>query len=472
MCRNWFVSSLVSSLAVTILAVSHAAASPAAALTPSSLRNLDEGTVEAEGRGATVVDAKKDAIVNGLRQIVGEYVRSDTVIENDEVVEDVIRTFTTGQQVRSEQIGEVESTDDGQFVVRMRVTTNPRLLESEYEAAAASAYFVDGETLAAELEFAANNIAKQRDLFADLSVGLRNKLLVNRLVDREGNPVNGANFSRDQVKRRLDGSVLLKMNVQTYFDRAAWYQRVGPKLRAALNMMAIAKAESALEFDLRPVSFAEANWWWRRVPFAAFTNIPLYRINNAWPNRRDRFGGLGTADGVDEMVVFVSRDRDRVGQSEIFDAYRIPKQVFPSQNLRDPAERRLVRVSLLDANGSVLIRKDLRIGSDDIALGGQKVSLGALCDWGVSKHRGQNRWPVGSEEDLTSVFLTPRFFFLGSNLVFSVVESDGSLWQQDGKPLIPKVLFTDAVVTPLEIELGSGILEQVTEVVLESRMGR
>ncbi len=47
-------------------------------------------TVEVEGRGDSVTTATQDAIANGLRRNVGEYVTSETVIENAEVVEDLI----------------------------------------------------------------------------------------------------------------------------------------------------------------------------------------------------------------------------------------------------------------------------------------------------------------------------------------------------------------------------------------------
>ena len=484
MCRNWFVSSLVSSLAVTILAVSHAAASPAAALTPSSLRNLDEGTVEAEGRGATVVDAKKDAIVNGLRQIVGEYVRSDTVIENDEVVEDVIRTFTTGQQVRSEQIGEVESTDDGQFVVRMRVTTNPRLLESEYEAAAASAFFVDGENLAAELEFAADNIASQAEILERLTRDMSVRLLVNRLIDENGRPLKGVVFPRTDVKRMPDGSAVIALNVQSYFDLKGWYEKVGPSLRSALSAMAISSADSALAFNLADASFPES---YTKVasPRARLANYPVYE-KFSWkkgvvPWSTFDFGGIEKIASGD-MVILVSRSRDKFGKSETFDAYHIPEVIFPehlahlgssqSERVQEPPawdwidvpSRIKVVVSLVDESGSTLASEEMPIGGDiwfckskDSKYTGE-LRLDELSLYPMGSFAGvtaQEDWPVPSVERFKTVILTPRFF--------------NRMWPNSvGNVLENKLRVTDVVASRLEIAVAPGVLERVAGVVFSA----
>jgi|GEM_PF-3350650 len=484
MYRNRFVSSLASSLTVAILAVSHAAASPAATSTPSSLRNLDEGTVEAEGRGATVVDAKKDAIVNGLRKIVGEYVRSDTVIENDEVVEDVIRTFTTGQQVRSEQIGEVESTDDGQFVVRMRVTTDPRSLEREYEAAAASAFFVDGENLAAELEFAADNIASQAKVLERLTRDMSVRLLVNRLIDENGRPLNGVAFPRTDVKRMPDGSAVIALNVQSYFDLKGWYEKVGPNLRSALSAMAISSADSALAFNLADASFPESRTD-VASPTARLANYPMYEKSTfkdgVIPWSTFDFGGIEKIASGD-MVILVSRSRDKFGKSETFDAYHVPEVIFPehlahlggvqSERSQEPPawkwmsvpSRIKVIVSLVDESGATLASEDMPIGGDIwFCKSARSKYTGELRLDELSLHpmggfagvTSQEDWPVPSVEPFKTVILTPRFF--------------DRMWTNSNVILLEnKLRVTDVVASRLEIAVAPGLLERVAGVVFSA----
>ena len=454
--RSLFLSSLVVTAMTAVFTVSVVHARPLAAPAGVLAQDEDWVTVEAEGRGASLVAAKQDAIANGLRQLVGEYVRSETVIEDDEIVKDVIKSFATGQQIKSEQIGNPELSDDGSsFVVRMRVSTLPTVLVAEYEAAAASAVFMDGDTLAAELEFAAGNIEKQREVLAELTLNLPAKLLVNRLVDREGKPIDGTDFPRNEVKRLQDGSTVIALNMQSYFDLQGWYGSVEPNLRAALSAMALGKAESALSFDLRPLNTK------RIAAYPEFSDADPIGQRGRVPTVA--FEGLGRADDSEELILFLSRSRDRFGQSEIFDAYRIPIRVVPQENFfkTEKAEFLIVRVSLLAANGAILLQRDVPVGNDVYLSGSgsrqegviklDEVSYFSWHMFGVFSYI-QEDWPVESNGRLRSEFLTPRF---------------GSSGDYAGQPL----RVTDVVATRFEIKLGDGVLEQVAKVVFDTRMG-
>jgi hypothetical protein len=251
--------SFVSALVVATLAAAFtvSVAHPRPLTVPAGVLAQDEDwvTVEVEGRGETVKAAIQDAIANGLRKIVGEYVTTETMVENDEIVEDLIRSFTVGQQVLTEPVGEPRF--EGTTVVMvMKVSAEPREINAKFEKAAASAIYMDGETLAAELEFAANNLGKQREILEELVRELPARLLVARLIDREGRPIDAGRIPKEDIKRLPDGSHVVALNIECYFDLESWYRKVEPRLREALSAMAIEAHPAALsieyESDRRP----------------------------------------------------------------------------------------------------------------------------------------------------------------------------------------------------------------------------
>ena len=91
-------------------------------------------TVEVEGRGASPSEAKQNAITEGIRRIVGEYIEQYTEIKDGEVVEDTIQAFTLSDQVRSEEVSRRFDGDD--VVVVMRVDVIPKTIAEQVEIAA------------------------------------------------------------------------------------------------------------------------------------------------------------------------------------------------------------------------------------------------------------------------------------------------------------------------------------------------
>ena len=123
-------------------------------------QSADPVTVEVTGRGLTMVDARKDAIINALRQVVGEYVESDTVIENEEIVTDTITAFSNAESVKSELIS---SELEGEYIVVIcKVTIVPAQIVGKLREAQESSVVIDGESLAAEISAMQDNIELQK----------------------------------------------------------------------------------------------------------------------------------------------------------------------------------------------------------------------------------------------------------------------------------------------------------------------
>lgn len=339
------------------------AEAPSTASTGSILlqdESEDWVTVEVEGRGDSVKSATQDAIANGLRRIVGEYVTADTRIIDDELVEDVIKSFTVGQQVMSERIGKPDFADNGDIVVNMRISAQPREINAKFEKAAASAVYMDGESLAAEIEFAANNIQKQQQILIDLTRDLPARLLVARLVDRNGNPLLDGRPEKEDIKQLDDGRCVIGLNIQLYFDLASWYQRVEPRLREALSAMSIRHVPGAVRVQYSPGAPQK------------FLPYPTFRMEGA------------VVDGVTnwippkigEDVILLSRSRDRFGSSEVFDAYVIP-EALDVLHVTPQAHPITLGVMSLDKNGGLIGRREYLV-STGILQGRQNLTDGAI----------------------------------------------------------------------------------------------
>lgn len=386
---------------------------------PSVASSQDEGwvTVEVEGRGDSVATATQDAIANGLRRIVGEYVTAETVIENEEIVEDLIKSFTVGQQVLTEPVGSPRF-EGTTVVVGVKVSAEPREINEKFEKAAASAIYMDGETLASELEFAANNLGKQREILQELVRELPARLLVARLIDREGRPIDAGRIPKDDIKRLPDGSHVVALNIECYFDLGSWYRKVEPRLREALSAMAVESQPAALSIEYESNArqshlFSLHPFWWARGT-----------IKSRLPN--------GTTIPFGHAGLFVSRARDADGRAETFDYYLLPKSLMvfettSASTIVDPLME--LGIIAIDQEGVLLDRwtasiKDGVVSSRDGTVGQAiPVSGGHVLEWAAFPRGlyngtgnyvphsiiGRERGSRGGAEDGWVGLLTPRF---------------------------------------------------------------
>lgn len=121
-----------------------------------------------EGVGLDVESARKDAYRNAIRQAVGAYVDSETIVENDQLITDKVITLSPAFVERVEPIPGGESKDGS--LVRVRVRAHVRitkLLDTLTEGkikTRAYAQKVDTQSLLAELRTKADQGEAQRDV--------------------------------------------------------------------------------------------------------------------------------------------------------------------------------------------------------------------------------------------------------------------------------------------------------------------
>jgi hypothetical protein len=332
-------------------------------------------TVEVRGVGTNPLEARKDAITNALRQVVGEYIEADTVIENEEIVKDTIAAFTNSSDVKSE-ILERGFEGDNVFVI-CKVTIVPSQIVGKIRDAALSAVNIDGEALAAELEANHDNIKLQKDTLHNLFSGLAPRLLVARIVDRNGKPILDGRPPKDDIEM-TEQHVGFALNIELYYDLQIYYERVYPNLNKVLRAVSTQYLPAEVQSSIgNPNSTV-----------TAFTNYPNY--SKSWATRSEELkmqkNSVDMDVGPQNFVVLLSRSRSRYGAEEGYDAFVLPRELRDSiastahegygESLEHTTLPRM-RVIFESAGGDVLKRSEAAWGVyGGPALGGARNAGG------------------------------------------------------------------------------------------------
>lgn len=153
---------LVLSLLTAFLAVGAPAVSPQSTETatpratppsapPSDTEVSDEiVVVETRGAGATPREAFDDAVREALRQVVGTFIRSDSRLQNDQLVEDRVISHSQGFIEKVEKIG-IAELKDGVYLQEARVHVRRGRISAALVAPGPQSVEVDGSTLAARV---------------------------------------------------------------------------------------------------------------------------------------------------------------------------------------------------------------------------------------------------------------------------------------------------------------------------------
>lgn len=118
--------------------------------------------VDVSGAGTDIENAKKDACREAVRRVVGNYVNSKTLTENDELIEDKVISLSSGFIEKMETLK--ESKADGLVRVRIRATVRISRLLDSLKTNRVSVSDVDGESLGAQLLTTADQKKGQAEL--------------------------------------------------------------------------------------------------------------------------------------------------------------------------------------------------------------------------------------------------------------------------------------------------------------------
>lgn len=207
-----------------LLSIPFGVSSAAIADDTSAVTANAASAVVAEGAGVTRDEAMKDAYRNAVRQVVGLYVDAESLIKNDELIDDKILTYSDGFITKSELVDGSEKKQGGIVRLKIKATVERKSLVAKLKAANVTVKSLDGESLFAkaitELDAEKNSTSLLSKALEDLPT-----LLTAEVV---GKP----NYDK--------GTSEIVVNVRVQADRNA-YTTFSKRLVETLDKIALAK---------------------------------------------------------------------------------------------------------------------------------------------------------------------------------------------------------------------------------------
>ena len=184
--------------------------------------------VIAEGAGATPDEALKDAFRNAVRQVVGAVVDAETLIKNDEVIDDQILTYSDGFVKKFDEVAGSKKSVGGLHRVKIKAQVERRSVIAKLKSAKVTVKDLDGKGLFAEAVTSAEAEENSTKLLAK-ALGDLPKLLTASVSSKP-------EYDRDK------GEVVLNVDVEV---DAKSYRDFSGRLQELLKKIAVSK-ETAL----------------------------------------------------------------------------------------------------------------------------------------------------------------------------------------------------------------------------------
>ena len=145
--------------------------------------------VVVEGVGPTVEEARKNAVRAAVVATVGEMVDAETLVKNDELVQEKILTYSNGF-VESMKTLSAKTNVTGLVTVRVRANVRRSKLQQKVSSVMLTETVADGESLFAEMLSRQNSIEDADKMFAKVFAGHREDLLLEAgvVLREDGKP--------------------------------------------------------------------------------------------------------------------------------------------------------------------------------------------------------------------------------------------------------------------------------------------
>ena len=168
--------------------------------------------VSATGYGASVEEAKKDAVRNAIRQAVGELAGAETLVENDELVKDKILTLSNAVVTKADY-GEPRAAGDGLWEVAVQALVKKGRLNQALEEVGITRGAVSGGSLAASLFSGKERVANAEKFFAERLKGFPGNVVEAVMLTKDdGSP----NIEVDSQSGHVFANVGVRVNMGNY----------------------------------------------------------------------------------------------------------------------------------------------------------------------------------------------------------------------------------------------------------------
>lgn len=190
--------------------------------------------VIAEGVGATSEEAIKDAFRHAVRQVVGAVVDAETLVENDEAIEDKVLTYSDGFIKSYEEVAGSKKVKEGLHRIKIKAQVERGKVIAKLNAANVSGKKMDGEGLFAQ-------VVTQLDAEKDAAALLQKQF--------EGFPqscIAGTIIGEPEIVEKSADEVKVQITVKIEPDLKA-YKVFTDKLIPVLDKLAKDKGEFTVE---------------------------------------------------------------------------------------------------------------------------------------------------------------------------------------------------------------------------------
>jgi hypothetical protein len=192
--------------------------------------------VVAEGVGATADEAIKDAYRNAVRQVVGAVVDAETLIQNDELIDDKVLTYSDGFIKGYKEVDGSKKVTNGLHRIKIKAQVERRSVVAKLKAANVNMKEVDGKGLFAEA-------VTQLDADKDAA-----ELLTKQFEGFPQSCITATIIGKPVIVEKTADKATVKLTVQIEPDLKA-FKAFSDKLVSILDKLAKAKGEFTAKFE-------------------------------------------------------------------------------------------------------------------------------------------------------------------------------------------------------------------------------
>jgi len=223
------------------------------------------------GIGTTLESAEKQALASAIRQAVGAYIDSKTIVENEEVIQDRILSVSNAFIEKYELVGQPKKSSDGliQITVIARVKAN-QVLQALKQNNLISAD-IAGENLWAESATKVQNTQDSLTFLNEKLPELLKTLTKLEFLDKNGNPTRSIKPA-DQIQNAEE--ITATWYVRLSVDQKTYFKNFAPVLVKCLQNITGARGEKFQIKNPKRTNFEKGSpyefskYFGKDIPFA------------------------------------------------------------------------------------------------------------------------------------------------------------------------------------------------------------
>jgi hypothetical protein len=296
----------------------------------------DERQVTVTGVGANEEDAKRQAYRNAVQSVVGAMVVAETLVENNELVNDKILSHSDGYVTRVEQVGQTVPLQGGLVEVTMLVTVRSQQLREKLRAENISVIEVDGQSLFAR---AATQSEQTRDAAAIVADFLKGANLPSSLISA------AADIGQAEVAES-GGTATVRVPISVTVNMDAYNQFVGG-LKKTLTDLGFTGETLNLGLNTRASSGTAGG-------------RPVAAADNSARALRD-LGRRLWPDNASSHIIVICEMFSLESEQSRFTFFSVPRNVFESIMEAVPPVPVDIRTELQDGNQSRITEQNVRL---------------------------------------------------------------------------------------------------------------